>query len=597
MPGMASPFKTQWSFKLRSSADALWPFVADTNRLNRDAGIPVIEEAGYQKKEGGPSRRVLQTRLLGKTFRYEEDPFEWVPGEKMSVKRYMPGTPVPEITLTCRLSPLTEGGTEVTWETEGFVQPAFLKPLVLFILKNMVMPRFEKIFRGYDQSLAAKKPAPRNFSVSIETLPAAIRAFADASPENRRLTDWVLSADTLELTRIRPYVQADQWRIPRRALLESFLQAAQAGLLDFQWEVICPHCRGPEKKESSLESLSAESYCVGCEKSFAVDFENLIELTFRPNPRIRETTRTFFCTGGPKVMPHVISQFTLKPRETREVSLALTEGRYLASAPQTQNEKILLAGTEGRPRIEVTLKPTELQISDTHVSSKVLLKVRNDSETEKFFILKDLAWGSKTVSGRDVLMMQVFQELFATQRLRPGERISVGNLAVVFTDLKASTKLYQEIGDAAAFGAVISHFDIVKKAILERNGTIVKTIGDAVMAVFPNPAPAVQAVREAQRRLLSPPAGMRPLHLKAGIHYGPMLAVTLNENLDYFGSAVNIAARLVTFSSGEDIILSSSTAEDPAAQALFSDQKFRKEVFQTTIKGFGDETFSLCRIS
>lgn len=79
---------------------------------------------------------------------------------------------------------------------------------------------------------------------------------------------------------------------------------------------------------------------------------------------------------------------------------------------------------------------------------------------------------------------------------------------------------------------------------------MVKTIGDAVMAVFRRPGAALRVVRSAQQALASPVDGAQPLLLKAGIHYGPCIAVTLNDRLDYFGTTVNLAARLNRFSSG-----------------------------------------------
>src|SRR6185437_10449918 len=126
---------------------------------------------------------------------------------------------------------------------------------------------------------------------------------------------------------------------------------------------------------------------------------------------------------------------------------------------------------------------------------------------------------------------------------------------ILFTDLRASTRLYRQIGDAPAFGVVLDHFDVLRAAVAAEGGAVVKTIGDAVMATFQRPVAALHAVLAAQRALASPAAGARPLRLKAGLHYGPCIAVTLNDRLDYFGSTVNIAARLVGLSGGSDIIL------------------------------------------
>ncbi|HEV2763942.1 MAG TPA: adenylate/guanylate cyclase domain-containing protein, partial [Pyrinomonadaceae bacterium] len=167
------------------------------------------------------------------------------------------------------------------------------------------------------------------------------------------------------------------------------------------------------------------------------------------------------------------------------------------------------------------------------------------------------------------------------------------------TDLRGSTRLYREIGDAVAFGAVMNHFDVLRECIGEEGGSIVKTLGDAVMAVFRQPSAALRATLRAQRILASPPEGMRPLKLKAGVHTGPCIAVTLNERLDYFGSNINIAARLEPLSDGEDIVISSAVRDDPQVAALLADPSARLSArpVETALKGFDAERFELWRVT
>jgi len=190
----------------------------------------------------------------------------------------------------------------------------------------------------------------------------------------------------------------------------------------------------------------------------------------------------------------------------------------------------------------------------------------------------------------------MFRDLFSSEALRPGEQISVGTLTVLFTDLKNSTRLYREIGDATAFGRVMNHFDVLRKAITEHDGAIVKTIGDAVMAVFRRPVAAVLAVSQAQNDLASPSYG-NPLTLKAGIHTGPCIAVTLNDRLDYFGSTVNLAARLEGLSSGSDVIVSRTLYDDPEFAGLVEAGNLQTEAFDITVKGFDEERFELWRVT
>ena len=104
--------------------------------------------------------------------------------------------------------------------------------------------------------------------------------------------------------------------------------------------------------------------------------------------------------------------------------------------------------------------------------------------------------------------------------------------------------MYAERGDPRAYRLVRDHFAILADAIDRNNGALVKTIGDAVMASFASGADAVRAAFESQAELCARAADMGgELVLKAGVHAGACLAVKLNDRLDFFGGAVNTAAR------------------------------------------------------
>ncbi|HNB54677.1 MAG TPA: adenylate/guanylate cyclase domain-containing protein, partial [Anaerolineales bacterium] len=153
----------------------------------------------------------------------------------------------------------------------------------------------------------------------------------------------------------------------------------------------------------------------------------------------------------------------------------------------------------------------------------------------------------------------------------------------------------RQIGVAPAFGRVMEHFDILKQAVAEQNGSIVKTIGDAIMAVFRTPTEAMRAMFSAQLALDNTFQGL--LSLKTGIHFGPAIAVTLNERLDYFGTTVNFASRLERFSEGKDIILSETVYNDPEIQEFLktNGDLFMSEPVTALLKGF-DEEICLWRV-
>jgi class 3 adenylate cyclase len=231
------------------------------------------------------------------------------------------------------------------------------------------------------------------------------------------------------------------------------------------------------------------------------------------------------------------------------------------------------------------------------VADRFALELRNETGAEQLLMLERMAWNDQATTAAEVTALQMFRDLFAAEALRPGEQISVGTLTVLFTDLRDSTKLYRQIGDATAFGRVMNHFDVLKKAIAEHDGAIVKTIGDAVMAVFRCAADGLLAMLEVQRTLAQPGDGTMPLQLKAGLHTGPCIAVTLNDRLDYFGSTVNLAARLEGLSNGTDVIISRPVFEDALVRELLDAKQLSATEFDMTLKGFEDERFALWRVS
>ncbi|HYO91948.1 MAG TPA: adenylate/guanylate cyclase domain-containing protein, partial [Pyrinomonadaceae bacterium] len=306
-----------------------------------------------------------------------------------------------------------------------------------------------------------------------------------------------------------------------------------------------------------------------------------------------------FCVGGPQMTPHIVAQQLLPPGTERELQLSLEAGRYRLRSPELPGEQYLIAAPDGEEEITFHACEQGWPEVERRLSTKPTLRFKNTTAADQLFILERTAWSDQAATAAEVTALQVFRDLFSNEALRPGEQISVGSLTVLFTDLKGSTQLYREIGDAPAFGAVMSHFDVLRASIAEEDGALVKTIGDAVMAVFRRPAGALRSILEAQRKLSQPPPGMRPLLLKVGIHYGPCIAVTLNGRLDYFGCTVNMAARLEGLSSGGDVVISSTVHADPEVAEMINapEHKLSAQQFEVMLKGFDEENFELWRIA
>ncbi len=193
----------------------------------------------------------------------------------------------------------------------------------------------------------------------------------------------------------------------------------------------------------------------------------------------------------------------------------------------------------------------------------------------------------------------LFRELLGEQVLPDNRSLGVQNLAVFFSDLKQSTRLYQHLGDARAYELVRAHFDIVFDAVERYGGSAVKTIGDGVMGTFFDSSSALRGVAESILNLedLNQKAGLSEddsLRLKVGLHTGACIVVTLNGRLDYFGSTVNIAARLSDMAQGGEILLSKRVLDDPNAQAFVENMNCDQEQL-ATLRGVL-QALEICRL-
>lgn len=413
-----------------------------------------------------------------------------------------------------------------------------------------------------------------------------------------RLITTIETADDIAVSELRPYALADDWGVSRRSALELCLRATRAGLLEFRWKLLCPLCRGSGAGLTTLADVSSRAHCDGCHIDFTANFERSVELTFRPSAAIRELDHQEFCVGGPQITPHIVAQQLLRAGECRTVTMPLEAGRYRVRTTSMPGGALLLASAAGSASVALRADANGWPEGEHLVSITPALQLENPTATEQLFILERMAWTDQSATAAAVAALQLFRDLFASEALRPGEECSVGSVAIVFTDLRSSTQLYREIGDAVALGHVLGHFDVVKGCIAAEGGAVVKTIGDAVMAVFTRPVTALRAMTRAQTLVAAPAEGSRSLSLKVGLHYGPCIAVTLNDRLDYFGSTINIAARLEGQSSGQDVIMSDAVRCDPEVLAWLSDtaNHVAVESIDVSLKGFDEQRFALWRL-
>lgn len=557
-----------------SSRDVLWPALADTDRLNRIMKSPALSVI---PATDGAARFAMEVRLGGLKLRYFEDPFEWEAPERWRIRRRFASGPLASYAVRLVLAEAALGTTvDIAFELtpRSFLTwPLARLSLGMFARKlgRAIATIDDNLKAGADPAHGLGQSRARTGAVAqaLATLEAAVPA-ADRELA-RRLAAHIKTADDAELVRIRPYDLARSWEVEPRRMLTLCLHGVVAGLLDLSWEIICPSCRSASDTVTTLAALGDEAHCQLCDISIAVDLDRAVEATVRPARAIRQVATGPFCIGGPYRTPHVLAQAILPASGTARLIAPEEPGRYRLFCRGGGTCSVEVAGGE-RELVEVGAG-TELSPAQIAVAPGASIAITETSGEDRHVKIEHLEWASAAATAHDVVTTPAFRSLFSAEVLRPGLSLRVARAALLFTDLAGSTALYAEAGDAAAYTVVQAHFVALASAARDHGGTIVKTIGDAVMAAFPtgeSAARAAVAMLRAYRDLGADYPLTRRMQLRVGGYCGPCYMVTANDVLDYFGQTVNIASRIQGLAEDNGVVLPEDLIRRCVAAGWFS---------------------------
>jgi class 3 adenylate cyclase len=134
------------------------------------------------------------------------------------------------------------------------------------------------------------------------------------------------------------------------------------------------------------------------------------------------------------------------------------------------------------------------------------------------------------------------------------------NITILFTDIKGSTSYFERYGDAAGLVMVDGCNGLIAAVTRQHSGTVIKTIGDAVMASFEDPAQAVSAAIRMQQAIYEDGLRKPPqdrVSIRIGLNYGYGIV----KPDDVFGDVVNVASRVESVGQPEQIVISDSVYE------------------------------------
>ena len=575
----------------------MWSVFGNTDWLNRAIGLPAVDYKTAALPQGGTAVWATAS-AAGATLRWREWPFEWNEPEFHVVRREFLSGPLREFLGGIEFIETSKGNTRLRVHSQLTPRTVFGHWLARVVIAPKATREMTRAVAHAKQFLAgdALLPLPKlpvsavDENILYERVEILRRNGGDAVL-GERLAGWLRQASDVEMTHIRSKELARRWGADPWEVLRLMLLATHAGLLRFRWEILCPNCRSARTPlTTTLAGMKRAAHCDVCDIRFDAEFDKSVELKFTVHPAIRKVAEQTFCLAGPGGKPHILRQSFLQPGETRVWSWPPNSAGLRLRSPQVKSHW-LCEPAGGSVSGLIVCGPEGFRCEPGGAAAG--WNISNPNPFAVTVALERIAWSNDILTAAAVTNWQVFRDLFAAEVMAADESVTVGEQAVLFTDLRGSTAMYHRLGDAQAYAQVRKHFEVLSLAIGRHHGGIVKTIGDSVMAVFSNCADACAAAQQMFEGITA--ANKRfpdenPLVLKAGLHVGPCLAVNANERLDYFGTTVNLAARLADFSRGGELAVSDEVfgradfcrqLGDYASTAAAS--KFTPRGFQTAV--------------
>jgi len=456
-----------------------------------------------------------------------------------------------------------------------------------------------------------------------------------------KLESFIRAAEDYDLFRINPIQYATEKGMAESEAIDLFLHSAKVGLFEMEWHLVCPACGHVVESLRNMHKLHSAFICNQCAFEANVSLDDYIQVAFTVSRSVREISFHYpeslsaedlfykynLCRGTHSgieglqqadVLRIVTKLLTyLESGEKRSIEFSAEPGAVLITrlneysvtgflvAPEKAAEqqnisaqfvddslKILNHEVTPAGRADFGYAGMTFDQLGSLLTGPLSIEIENRLERRVCFWLafipgepprKGLSF-EPFLSGKRLITTQTFRNLFRSETVSENEGIGVKDITFLFTDLKGSTALYDQIGDPKAYYLVRQHFDTLGNVINRYEGATVKTIGDAVMATFMTPLDAVRASLEMLHDIEAFNSSISDkLVLKIGIHTGHSIVVSLNDRIDYFGQTVNIAARVQALADADEIYMSEDVYTFPGVREAIAHREVSAE--EASVKG------------
>lgn len=550
--------------------DRLWAVLSDTSRMNKAMGLPAWEEAELN------GSRVVRTKVLGQQQEWVEAPWTWLINKEIRQARtYKKGLMYSQTGSFKILSEKTSDGLykvqiSFTWFGNLFLK-FVLGPLSAKFLKKQMtayVKTQEEIYFANTQAKINQLTPLRLLNQNDDAFIAKILSdLKSNNPILKTILQYLVASDSLDIHKINPKKLSANTGLNLNLVVEHLTTLTQNGYLALTWDVVCPHCRGPQQEVTKLQLVNASSICLTCDLEFSAQSERSVEVSFKPQTKFRKVGSIVFCAAEPAKKTHILMNWAVEKEKKIHFKIDLTPGRYRIRTVKGKKECDLVVGARiSQPNVTIDFTQSEIKIGGSGLASGLDNIAKGEyeftftSQADDFLVLESLAWTEDKYLAGEALSNSHIRTLLNDDLLKSGVKLDIGEQIILFTDIVGSTPLYRKLGDSKAFVAVQDHYLTIEKIIKLNQGVVVKFIGDAVMAAFTDAALAFKANNEIHLTFKTNyQKNNEALVLRTSFHIGQVLCVNMNVGLDYFGQTVNTAAKLQGWADGFETAVSEQT--------------------------------------
>ena len=446
---MTEPIRLTFQTHTPADQQTAWAALSDTERFNRLAGI----DLQYPTDPEGAALRTGEMRHLGMRMTWREAPVQFDAPHRYLLQRNYEMGPLIRHETECRLTADPAGGTQVWLENRLWPRSTLLKAGIALDAQVTLRPKLKHALNVILASLKTQTDLPDarppKLSSRADHVLRAGLAGLKSERVAQKLTEHLKHAPLAEMQRMKPLKLAKLWKLPEQEVATGLLQAAQAGVLDLQWELICPSCRLPTAAPKRFELNRETQHCPACDVRYDASLADAVALTLKPNENVRDTLGTLGCLSSPARMPHILSQLTVPPRQEVEWKVDLLPGNYhlrgwpkldqvtLTVRPDaTRREMTLLAGPK-------TLTPPAVRLGPGRCTLRVRSKI-----DEPLTLLLERAWVEpETLTVGRVLEWPEVVRFLPADALEPGLRIAPRSGPVLAVQVaRGGTQAEQAVG-------------------------------------------------------------------------------------------------------------------------------------------------------